>query len=104
MIFFCHPERKRGTAPTWIWPARSFERPSGNATSLPSYLVAFSASSFACIVASSWVSWVGMTEGVDADRALQQLFRDGIGEQFSGASQSEAICLAGKQSIADQFL
>ena len=35
---------------------------------------------------------------------LQQLFCDGIGYQFSGASKSEAICLEGKQSIADQIL
>ena len=35
---------------------------------------------------------------------LQQLFRDGIRQQFSGTSQREAICLAGKQSIADQSL
>ena len=35
---------------------------------------------------------------------LQQLFRNGIRQQFSGTSQREAICLAGKQSIADQSL
>src|SRR5207249_6449437 len=37
-------------------------------------------------------------------RRLQQLFGDGIGQQFSGASQSDAICLAREQSVADQFL
>jgi hypothetical protein len=35
---------------------------------------------------------------------LQQLFRDGINQQFSGTSEREAICLAGKESIADQSL
>src|SRR5207248_6060551 len=35
---------------------------------------------------------------------LQQLFRNGIRQQFSGTSQREAICLTGKQSSADQFL